>query len=328
MKLKRGAVDIQFNWILVLIAGTAILILFTGFVIKEKNISEESKSASTLKYLDTILASSEISMGTVNAVKIPKTKIEFECGRYSISGFSKQLNTMPFAPLVLESDKVISMALGWSIPYRITNLLYLTNLRIRYIFVGDSLFARKIFEMMPDETRNDGYTQVQAIQDENDDNVRIIFFDQYPQVPESLKGMKKGSVTALKVDGDENTGTLEFFDLIDDKFEFKGRSYYLKESTLMGAIFTDSLEVYDCVMEDAFKKLNIVSQVYERKIANLKSYYKNQECEQYYDNSLITTIKEASDVFSQSSINDIDIAAKDLEEQNKKAQLSSCTLIY
>ena len=56
--------------------------------------------------------------------------------------------------------------------------------------------------------------------------------------------------------------------------------------------------------------------------------YKDQQCEQFYDPGSIKTIKESSVIFSQSSINNIDINAKNLDIQNKQSQLFSCPLIY
>ena len=52
MNSKKGVIEVQFNWIFVLIIGSVILILITGVVIKQKNISETSKNTLILKNLD------------------------------------------------------------------------------------------------------------------------------------------------------------------------------------------------------------------------------------------------------------------------------------
>ena len=97
---------------------------------------------------------------------------------------------------------------------------------------------------------------------------------------------------------------------------------------LLGAVFTDKVEDYDCVMKNSFKDLNVVSQVYEKKINNLKLYYGTEQCAQYYDPDFVTEIKDASIMFSQLSINEIDKAAKNLDSQNKNLQEQSCILVY
>lgn len=327
MRLKRG-VGIQFNWVFVIIISAVLLIFFISAVQRQKSSFETSTNVLVLNSLDSVLSSSGISIGTVNIVEMPKAKIEFECDKMSSGGISKQLNGMNiFAPRVLEDNNMIIMTLDWSIPYRASNFVYLTTQKVRYIFIGDSSFARNIFEMIPDEINNDGYTNVNLIEDENDDNVRLIFFGTDPEIPDSLKGMENG-ITALRIDNDENKGKVEFFDFVLGEFESRGASYYLGENMLLGAVFTDKVEDYDCVMKNSFKDLNVVSKVYEKKINNLKLYYGTEQCAQYYDPDIVTEIKDASIMFSQLSINEIDKAAKNLESQNKNLQEQSCILVY
>ena len=325
MHSKKGVVEIQFNWIFTIIAGAIIIILFTTIILKQKESSETAANLMIIKNLDVIWSGSETTIGTVNIIKIPKTKIEFRCNGYSIWNSPKQLNTMNvFVPSVLDGDRIISTTLGWGIPYRATNLVYLTNPKIRYIFIAedDNEFANKIYDMVPDEIRKNKYTSAALIKDENDDEVRIVFFDQEPAVTNNLKGIKK--VTALKIVGDKDKGTVEFFGLVNDIFVSKETSYYIKEETLLGAIFTDDKEIYDCAMKSAFKKLNIVSQVYEGRVNELTAIKPN--C--IYGTSQIRSILDASEEFSKSNIDIIDIAAKNLEEQNKNLQKKSCPLIY
>jgi len=327
MRLKRG-VGIQFNWIFVLIVGVILLTLFIGNIQKQKSISGLSTNVVILNSLDSILSSSAVIGRTVNVVDIPQAKIEFECNKISIGSVSKQLDGMDiFAPRVLDDNNIIAVTLDWNAPYRVTNFLYLTSPKIRYIFVGDSAFARSTFEMIPDEINNDGYTNVDIIEDENDDSVRLIFFNRDLEIPYGLNEIREG-ITALKVDGDEDKGKVEFFDFVGGGFESRGISYYLGESGLFGAIFTDNLETYECAMKNSFDGLRVVSQVYEKKTNNLGLYYGDEPCAQNYDSSFIVVIKEASSTFSLSSINKISEAMKNLEEQNKKIEEGSCIPIY
>ncbi len=340
MRSKKGVVEIQFNWMFVLIAGAVILALFIGIILRQKGISETSTNALVLNNLDGIISGSEASVGTVNVVKIPEAKIEFGCNSYAVMEASKQLNAMNvFTPSVLEGNSLITMTLDWSIPYRVTNLVYLTNSRMRYVFVADTNneFANKIFKMIPDEINKDKdiYGNVNEIVDKKDDKVRIIFFGQNPVFPGNLKGMESGTVTALKVEGDEGIGTLEFYSFDGNAFISKGTSYYVKEPTLLGAIFTDDFGIYNCVMNTAFKKLNIVSQIYLEKTNNLKKYYeKSNSCKDpnsrtpIHHDANIRIILESSNTFIQSSIGSILTASKNLEIQNKNAKEKSCALIY
>ena len=73
---KKGIVEIQFNWVLILAVGAVILLFFSVVIMKQKSISEVSISSIILKNLEGILSGAEVSIGTVNSVAIPKTKIK------------------------------------------------------------------------------------------------------------------------------------------------------------------------------------------------------------------------------------------------------------
>ena len=348
---KKGFVEVQFNWIFILIIGSIILLFFSVVIMKQKSVSEVSTSSLILRNLEGILSGAEVSLGTVNSVSIPKTKIEFECNRYRVGKVSKEFEVMSiFTPSIIESNKLITWTVDWSLPYRVTNLLYLTSPRVRYIFVGengciasDTCFAKKVFNSTPDEVRKEliESVDVSGIRDKGDDQVRIILFDSSnfintnDLIPPHLGSMNKGTLTALNVDGDEDKGTLEFFDVHFEDGEFinKETSYYIREPALLGAIFADDIDIYNCVMEDAFKKLNIVSQIYEKKTQNIAAYYSSQSdttCAASHDDALaiIQDIITKSQVFTEANINDIDSYAIGLENKNKDAQLYSCALIY
>ena len=329
MGSKKGFMEMQFNWIFIIITGALILILLAEIIVNQKDASKLSADVSILKNLDAILTNLESGAGTVNVVKMPKTRIEFRCDGYSVDGNLKQRNGMSiFSPSVLEADSIVLMAMSWNVPYKAANAVYLVNPDTRYIFIGDSDFSRRIFWNMPSIVRADGYTHVGIVQDENDANIRIIFFNQNPEFPKSLYKMNNKFITALKINGNEDTGTIEFLKAEDNKFIPQGASYYIREGTLLGAIFSDNMEIYECVMENMFKKLNVVSQIYERRANTLRLMYERQECEKFYDTGSIKAIKEDSSLFSQSSISHIEVNAKNLELQNRQAQLISCPLIY
>ena len=85
MRSKKGVVEIQFNWMFVLIAGAIILALFIGIILRQKGISETTTNALILNNLDAVLSGSEVSVGTVNVVKMPEAKrfitsIKTACG--------------------------------------------------------------------------------------------------------------------------------------------------------------------------------------------------------------------------------------------------------
>jgi len=330
---KRGAIEIQFNWILILVAGAAIIAIFIGFISKQQGISAVSTNILIASSLDAVLHGYE-GTDISDAIEMPKSKVSFNCGSFSVDGISRQIWQLSlFSPAALETDKLLLLSFGWDMPYRIANFVYLTSPDARYIFIGNSYFARKMFEKMRGKARIDGFTNVQAIEDENDVAVRIIFFGQSPEIPESLKS---SAITSLMVDGDENSGIIEFFDLVDGKFEPRGKSYYFGEASLFGAVFSENIGMYTCNMEKAFNKLKIISRIYNKKVNNIIKQYNSTEqnnvCNIFYQSNsdkILGSISYLSSLdFQSSNYEDIIKAADEIKKANSGADALSCILVY
>lgn len=332
---KRGVIEIQFNWIFVLVVGAMIIIMFMSFISKQQGIHELSTSIFAANSLGSIFfgyGNKDIS----TVVGIPESKIDFNCDSFSINGVSKQLGTLNFfSPSHLETNKLNLLSLGLGLPYRVANFIYITSPDVRYIFIGNSDFARKVFEKVRGKINVDGFTSMQAIEDENDAAVRIIFFGQEPEVPEDLRDAEN-PITSLRVDGDEDNGTVEFFDFSDGKFEPRGKSNYIREASLFGAVFSDDIERYNCVMEKGFNKLRIISQIYKERTNNITQQYiidgKNQLCADFYQNNLLSI---SNSLFTLQSFDtqsydyeDIINATNYIKKINKEADNLSCALIY
>ena len=332
---KKGAIEIQFNWILVLAAGAVVIIIFMSFISKQQEIHDFSTGILAANSLGSVFSSYN-SADISAVVEMPKSRIELNCNSFSVDGIPKNMDALNFfSPSALETDKMNLWSLGWDIPYRAANFLYITSPDVRYIFIGNSEFAGKMFEKIRGKARADGFTNAQAVEDENNIAVRIIFFGQEPKIPESLKAANY-PITSLRVDGNEDRGMIEFFELADGKFESRGKSDYIGGASLFGAIFSDDAERYNCVMEKAFNKLNIVSEAYLGKINNIIKQYaidgKNPICMDFYQNNLLAISDSISELSSFdpafSNYEDIINAADYIETINNEADALSCALIY
>lgn len=333
---KRGQFEIQFNWIFVLAAGALILLFASAFVLKQKGISERTIDQSVSNSLKAIIAGAEVSTDTLNFVELPKVEIEFECGKYRVGSASRSFQIMSvFAPSKIESNKLMTWTLDWNTPYRVTNFLYLTSPNVRHILVGSDSLAYEVNKSMPKELNKEWIKpgDIGTVKDKNDAKVRFVFFDTDVDnsVLSEFSKMRIGDVTALKVVGDEDTGTVEFFEKKGSVFESKGTSSYLRLPSLVGAVFTEDFEMYNCVMENAFKKLNIVTQIYKKKTESMESYYHGQGdavCANDHGSGNLDAILTASGRFNDVNIQVINSAANSLAQQNEDAQRNSCAGIY
>ena len=84
-KGKKGFIEIQFNWIFILVVGTIILIFFIMLIAKQKDVSEERVNKKILTYIDGILTGTEVRKKVTNTVDIPNIELEFGCDSYTIA---------------------------------------------------------------------------------------------------------------------------------------------------------------------------------------------------------------------------------------------------
>ena len=70
MKNKK-AFEVQFNWIFVLIAGAAILILVSFIIFKQKNLSESSSNSLALRSIESVISGTSVSTDTSSLIEVP-----------------------------------------------------------------------------------------------------------------------------------------------------------------------------------------------------------------------------------------------------------------
>ncbi len=333
MKGKK-AFEMQFNWIFVLVAGAAILLFFATVVIKQKSISEASTKTTVLKSVDAIITGASVTIDTTKIENIPYSEIDVECNRVSIGGISRQYqNLILFSPGSIRGSKFVWQTNAFGVPYRTTNLLFITSTEVRYIIIGDNSLAKDINKSMPSSLNKELYVTMPEIKNSNDYAVRFIVFGGIPAFPASLQKMPDSDVTMLKVSGDSNKGALDFYQKNSNSWVLKGTSPYIGKPSLMAAAYSDAIITYRCNMQNVFLRLKLVTKVYSEKINELlksASSIKQTSCSQFYSNALadLNKISAAASSFSKESVDSISESGKSLAEENRNAQIYSCPLIY
>ena len=333
--MNKKGFEIQFNWLFVLVAGTAIILFFTVVVIKQKNVSETSTKATVLKSMEVIITGASVSTDTTNIIDIPNSDIEVDCSRVSIGGVSKQYqNLVLFAPSLIKGNRLITQTLAFSVPYRATNLLYITSPQLRYIIIGDSRLAKDVNKSIPSELKKEFYQTAPEIKNLNNYKIRFVFFENIIDFPKTLEKMPDYDVTAIKINGDNEKGTIEFLQKKGTSWLSKGTSFYIGKQSLIGAIYADTFDMYECNMRNVFSRLNLVTKIYAERTKKLTQEAivsgRQFQCNQFYSNALnqLNSISAASSNFNKENIDVIADSAKSLSSENKNAQIYSCTLIY
>jgi len=346
---KRGLIELHFNWIFILIAGAIIFVFFINIVNKQKDLSEIKTSVTIVTSLESILTGAQVSTDTINIVDLPKVDIGFECNRYFIGAVPKQIKgNVIFAPSLLKGKKLITWALDWNMPYRVTNFLYLTDPQLRYVIVHDSAtqpIAAKIYEELPQEMNKELIENLNDFNNKNNYKVKFIFLTTPGNtVLTKLSNMANEDVTAINLTDIgtsniiPNTGTVGFFQKKENIWESKGTTYYLKKESLFGAIFADDIDVYNCVMKKAFKKLNLVSKIYSERSEKLSiNYGVGDKCYSPHSSantplsSMEITSAEELDNFPNNGLPKMNAMKEyntNIKNENQRAQLFSCALIY
>ncbi|MBI2131191.1 hypothetical protein HYU10_05500 [Candidatus Woesearchaeota archaeon] len=105
MKSRKSAVEMQFNWLFVMIIGGIILVTFLGFAMKQRDVSEDLTKSSIASSLDAIISSAQSSSGEVSVIKVPDEEMTFECNRIAVGNAAKQYeNLILFSPKTIKSD--------------------------------------------------------------------------------------------------------------------------------------------------------------------------------------------------------------------------------
>lgn len=340
----RKGFEIQFNWIFVLIAGAAILLFFSLIVMKQKDISESSKQAGILKGIEAIMSSASVTIDTTNLVEIPGSEINIDCDSISAGKITKQYqNIMIFSPSLIKGDRIVTQTLAFSSPYRSSGLLYVTSDKMRYIIIGNNDLAKDINKTLPKELSKEFFkTYPASLGESKSYKARLIFTENANlpslNIPSSLAKMKNEDVTAIKITGNNEKGALDFYRMEDaggsKRWALASSSQYIGKAPLIGGVYTDTKELYECSMKDAFARHNLVAKIYISRTDKLKAGVTNADCQGVYTNSLNllnlisgASVALAANIDSAGMQNLLD-ASGQLASQNDRAQKFSCPLVY
>lgn len=353
---KRGAIEMQFNWVFVFIVGSVILLFFFAIVQRQRSVSESKLAATIITDLEAITSGAAVSKGTAQTIPLPKIGIEFDCTdclcRYSLGRSSKQFrDRIIFAPTRIEARSMIAWTLDWSVPFRMANFVFLSSKTSRYIIYSDPFGAspaeEEFIQEIPSDFNVDRISDDSTPLDENNPTVTFVYFGESPNDLhlDNIDDMKDDDVRALEVDFNANRVTfykkdgVRWSDPIDSAF-------FLEKESLYGAMFSGTPDIYRCNMQQAFNKMRIVTDIYINRTEKMQKYYvldttsRLRDCDTrgFYldDNNKLQQLRQAADDLST------DISTSDAQgymtrlleargaviRQNNKAQLYSCPEIY
>ncbi len=338
---KKGFTEAQITWIFILIAGAVFILIFTKIAGQQKQVSDTKISGLTLTGFNSQLTSLSISKNAFHPGELPKAEMKVTCDKYSIGKNSKAFgNIIVFSPDRLKGSKYLAMTLPWEAPFKVTNFIYLTHPEVRYVFVDKGLKINgelakdRIKNIIPDSLKDTGdykiFDNPSTIEDLNNYKVRIVYFGTDTSLPPSLPNTKDSDITKLEIVSDKE---IRFYKNTATGWGTPVTSYYLDDASLLGAIFTEDKETYECVMQKAFGLLENEAKFYNAVETKLETE-DTTNCQTIHTGAK-TDIDSISTLASnlKTAIAEADTSAlkgqiSSLQTKNSEAEQKSCILIY
>ncbi|PIN79537.1 hypothetical protein COV16_03590 [Candidatus Woesearchaeota archaeon CG10_big_fil_rev_8_21_14_0_10_34_8] len=346
---NKSQIDVQFNWIFILIVGAIILSFFVGVAVWYKGTQEQKIAADIVTKLDSLFMTAKESPKTARYTEIPQVELSFTCSAtdcsdygcpsyFSGGGISMSTETEAlFTMRNLHGTNIITWSLEWDMPYKIANFLYLTNDAVRYVFVYDedhksaahsagALLAENSY--ITKETINIDTEEFSLI-DKHDDFVRIVAFLDKGSLSEAKVTSYLGEREAgrehwdiIYIDGTAEAGTVVYED---------GEVIYAGLPLLMGAIFSADSEFYSCNLQKTALQSEFVSNVYLKRTKELYNYFTLEDterlyCSYYLGDDVQNAIENIASGLKSGEI-DYDYVTE-LEENNAYAVIKSCPRVY
>lgn len=352
MNSRRGAIEIQFNWVFVIIVGSLILLFFVSIVKSTQKSSDQSLHVDIQEDLRNIISQSQVDVGTTRTIRIPKMEFEFKCGEMGIKKSSSAPLNLPyntiFSPDLIKGREMIAYSKYWNMPYPAEYFLYLTSKQVRYNFVNSSTctalcqtFLSSILNSLPANLTYQVVVEADDVTENNYYKERFVFINEspivldYPDLHSSLGDMDEDVSAINIVNPNMGVGEIEYYLNDDGDYKLHSTSAYLGFPMLLGAIISDP-ELYECNVEKALLKYDIMTTIYSNKTQYYKALFMSYApqtyewwCLQIYNRyDLSQAISILNQEISVNLFFEINEIATDVMDANEKAIIKSCPLIY
>lgn len=345
--MKKKGIEMQVHWIFILIAGAVILAFFFSVAAKQKSLSEEKLSITLSSNIEAVFAGAVESKKTAQPLMLPKDGIRFSCSEvcdcnFGIGSASTQFrDKIIFAPSFMEGPDAVVWAEEWKMPFRVSNLLYITNPNIKYYIVylpgtNSERFFDRVSKILPPGLNLEILNNPSALSDvsyEGFQETKFVFLD-VPDSEFSLESIdndfRKAVVSAVNI----HDSSVTFYEKSPRELVFiSDSSPLIGEPFVFAAMFAADKKMYDCGLQSALKKLYYVASVIKGRAELIQQSISDSKPECVYllndFDVIVSASKQMSAGFDFSEgISSIIAAANNIEKENKNLILLSCPELY
>ena len=343
-KSKKASIEVQFNWVFVLIAGAVILIAFFSFISKQRAASDQGLAESLVKdiaFLAEGAASAKKAWQTIEGTSRdiePKCEEDCSCS-LNVGGYTHPFgDLMLFVPSPLSGDKLVFWSQDWSIPFRTTNFLYMSSKNIKYWLVytqKNEPLIEEITSIFPRELtmQTIHLDDLNTIESEDYEFIKIVFLNSGFFRADDLAQKLHESLERVNVKGvliDQNKAEATFYEKINPKkLEFVAKKAPIAGlATILGAIFSEDQNMYSCQLEKALEKSESVIRIYAERTRD----FRNANIEGCVYEGAINMLDSMASSAGQLSLGvegqRLQFPIEDLEQVNRDLLNQGCPLVY
>jgi len=366
MKSKKAQIQITFNWIYILIAGTLILLFFVGIVFKQKAISEDRLTVEVIQILDEIFIGASVSEKTkhfIDASGLAEYTLSFSCDEgvsdFGIKGSAARAQnviTPIFSLKEMISPKLILWSLPYKLPFKVIDFLFVISSNTKYILVGDeSEFKDEFLKSTEDDNLELSIKtgEVRSFNEEISEkgliDIRIVDLDgslnDGARIPDGLKDLSEKQISAVSFD----VGGVFYYTVKNGLWKRTSLNpapiisiAVERDAAKYAAIFAADDKMYRCNMQKAFQRLDYLTEIYSAKTDSLIDYYKSGlavregECLAPLELAQINVKQELTLLGSRAKVChrapesncDLESFAGNLERLNEELQDEGCVTLY
>jgi len=339
--MKSGMVEVQLNWIFVLIAGAIILAVFFTFAQKQKDAAQIEVANTIIQDVETMITSAGATKGAARKITIPDIPIDLTCSEecsctFSVLSLSRNFQEkVIFGPPRIEGTELLMWALPWEAPFRVTNLIFLSSPRVPvYIVYDTDPISQQLMEAMKKEipksfeTRFIKQQSVQGIRNQNYHHAIFVYLNIQPNF--SLhESFSETTIQAVAIQEGNEQGSATFYTRgIGQKAFEKGKTIpYLGTAGRYAAIFAQSDTMFACQMQKVYKRYHYMTQMYQKRTQQLPSAL----CEKGYqgaENIFASLVPIIAQLQEEGSIADTYQYLAELQAYNEDLLIQACPLLY
>lgn len=331
---QKGVIDVQFNWIFVMIAGFVMFLFIISIVFAQKRNADTQAGISAINQITALLKGKQQTANVYSEITLPRTNINFRCDAsteyFTFKIENSERTQLPteiiFAPQDLTTNKIMVWSQAFDLGFPVSVFTYITTAdSIILIYnTSSSPYASQIYNDLPSNvTKKIVEDNIEIEKYKGYARVKIICFDDTECPPAA----KYDYINITPAQGAElyEYGNVTFHKKSTTADKVTQTVPYITKSGLYGAIFSDNPEYYNCQMSRALKQFEVKRSLVESRLALIQDALPDGDCRTTINVSLSFEINEMRNPYlNEGNITSLHKNIGYLDNSNTNLILDSC----